>query len=183
MSDQTMWSFGKVRPIGRTTTARLMIAVTAMAVVAAACGNGEEALPKEQYVVEANAICQEANTKIEPVFERSSTDFPEDFPDDPTPEQFGEFAEAFGGLVDELTPIFEAMLADLRALPAPEGDQETLAALLGDFEEVLDEINRSVDAAVAGDPDAIEVMFSDDDPFAEVNQRAIAYGLTVCGQV
>ena len=57
-----------------------------------------------------------------------------------------------------------------------------MAALYDDVEAVLDEINQLADDAAAGDPAAIERITSDEDPFDEVNRRAIEYGLTVCGE-
>ncbi len=135
----------------------------AFALVGAACG-GDEALSKDEYIAQGNAICEDANAQVEP-----------------------------GDFIDQFTAAVEGQLADLRDLAAPEGDENLLAALYDDVEAVLDEINQLADAAAGGDPAAIERLTSDEDPsrgslavalmaFDELDKRAIEHGLTVCGE-
>lgn len=157
----------------------------AFALVGAACG-GDEALSKDEYIAQGNAICEDGNAQLEAII----LEFFADLPEESTPE---EFAELFAGdSIDQFTAAIEGQLADLRDLAAPEGDENLLAALYDDLEAVLDEINQVADAAAAGDPAAIERLTSEDPShgrlqvaamaFDEVNRRAIEYGLTVCGE-
>ena len=148
--------------------------LVAIALVTAACG-GDDALSRDEYIAQGNAICEDSNAQIEAIFLEVFADFPEE----PTPQQLAEVAH---DITDQMTPIIEGQLADLRDLAAPEGDEDLLAALFDDVEAVLDELNQVADDAVAGDPAAIELIASDEDPFDEVNTRAIEYGLTVCGE-
>ena len=69
------------------------------------------------------------------------------------------------------------------ALSKPEtADAEIVGSLLDDMEATVDEFTSITRAAADGDAGARELIDdSDDDPMAEVNQRAREYGLTVCG--
>jgi len=159
----------------------------AFALVGAACG-GDEALSKDEYIAQGNAICEDTNAR----FEALSSEFFADLPEDFTPE---EFAEQFvGDFTDQFTAVIEDQLADLRDLAAPKGDEDLLAALYADVEAALGAINQLADDAAAGDPAAIERLAAretDEDPshgflrvaataFDEVDKRVIEYGLTVC---
>ena len=157
----------------------------AFALTVAACG-GDEALSKDEYIAQSNAICKDTNTQFQAVFEDSVADLPDEF----TPEEFAEVL--VNGLLDQFTAAQEEQLADLRALAAPEGDEDLLASLYDEFETVLGEISQVADSAAAGDAAAIEQLTASQDPghgglpvvsaaFDDVDVRAIEYGLTVCG--
>ena len=151
--------------------------------VGAACA-GDEALSKDEYIAQGNAICEDTNAR----FEAISSEFYADLPEDSTP---AEFVEVFAGFIDEVTAVTEGQLADLRDLAAPEGDEAMLAALYDDLEAVMGALNQLADDAAAGDPAAIERLASREDPghgglrvaataFDEVDKQAVEYGLTVC---
>lgn len=60
----------------------------------------------------------------------------------------------------------------IRVVGVPEGDEEQV-------EEMLD----SLDAAVEEAEDDPEALFNaEDDPFADANEKAQAYGFSECGQ-
>ncbi len=145
--------------------------LVAVGLVAGACGNGDEALSKADYVEQANVICAASNAQAELIFEEVTADLP----DEPTPQQV---SEAVVEIATRMTPIIEAQLDDLRALRAPEGDEDTLAVLFDDVEAAQEEFIQLTEDAAAGD----QAAFREEDPFADVNQRAIQYGLTVCGE-
>ena len=144
------------------------------------CGDDTEALPKPEYLEQANAICQEANDQIEPIFMGVWDEFDELDEEDPAAQDdiFTAWAEAFS----EIVPIWSQSVDDVRALGAPEGDEELIDDLLDDFDTALAfYLDTSADAA-DGDEDARALLDSSaDDPFDDVNQRAHDYGLTVCG--
>ena len=69
-------------------------------------------------------------------------------------------------------PAYEAMLADLRALTPPKDDEKTIDGLIA-------ALAGAIDTAKA-DP----VKYSKNgapDPFDDANERAIDYGMKVCG--
>ena len=159
----------------------------ALALLGAACA-GDEALSKDEYIAQGNAICEDTIAQFEALF----SEFFADLSEESTPE---EFAELFAGdFADQFTAVIEGQLADLRDLAAPEGDENLLAALYDDVEAALGAINQLADDAAAGDPAAIERLAAretDEDPshgflrvaataFDEVDKQAIEYGLTVC---
>lgn len=166
-----------LRPVG------VLGLLLALALLGAAC-TGDEALSQDEYIGQGNAICEDANARLEAI----SSEFYADLPEDSSPE---EFVEVFSEFIDQVTVVSEGQLADLRDLAAPEGDEELLAALYDDIEAVLGALNDLADAAAAGDPAAIGQLASREDPghgglriaataFDEVDKQAIEYGLTVC---
>ena len=155
------------------------------ALAVAGCG-GDDALSKDEYIAQANAICEDTYTHLEAVFAESVADLPAEF----TPEEFADVL--VGGFLDQYTAAIEDQLADLRALAAPEGDEILLASFYDEVEAVLGAIDQLADAAAAGDPTAIEQLTAREDPghsglpvvsaaFEDVDMRAMEYGLTVCG--
>ena len=157
----------------------------AFALVVAACG-GDQALSKDEYVAQGNAICEDANAKFEAV----SLEFA-NLPDASNPEEFAEPLVA--DYVDQFTAVLEEQLADLRDLAAPEGDEDLLAALYDDLEAVLSAIPQLAAAAAAGDLAAIAQLTSNEDrghaglrvvasAFSDLDNQASEYGLTVCGE-
>ena len=158
------------------------LAVMAVAVVG--CGDDSvEALSKEDYLAQGNAICAATYEVVDPLLEEFFTTAFVDLPDGPTTQaENQEVVEAFDSLLVELTPQFEEQTSQLRALGAPDEDADLLAALYDDYDRALEEINATLDAAVAGDEDATESVLASDGPFEDENQRAHDYGLTVCGE-
>ena len=167
------------------TLRRILGALLALALLGAACG-GDDALSKDEYIAQANAICEDARAQVEAI----AVEFFADFPEEPTPEEFAELP--VGEYVDEYTAVTEGQLADLRDLAAPEGDEDLLAALYDDVEARLHAVNALVAEALAGDPAAIERLTSPEElthgrlraastAFDDVDERATEYGLTVCG--
>jgi len=156
----------------------------AFAVVGAACG-GDVALSKDEYIAQADAICEDANAQ----FDAINLEFA-NLPDPSNPEEFAEPLAA--DFIDQFTAVLEEQLADLRALASPEGDENLLAAIYDDLEAVLRAIRQLAAAAAAGDLEAIEQLPSQEDQghaglrvvataFSELDVRANEYGFTVCG--
>lgn len=179
--------------------------LVAVGFVAGACGS-DEALTKAEYIEQGNAICADGTAQVVPIFEQLGlsfrhsgwhgaehlsrfADFPDeqellaratgDRPDLPTQQ---ELVESVVGITAGITPIIEAQLVDLRELAAPNEDEDTLELLFDDLEAVLVEINQLADDVAAGDQAAFDLMQSVDS-FADVNRRAVQYGLTACADV
>jgi hypothetical protein len=157
-----------------------------LAVVAVACGDDDsDALTKEEYIEQANAICTATNEEIEPLmeefFEETFADIPQDTPPGDVPTIILAFDEFFD---DVLTPAVEDQMEQIRALAPPEEDAEMLADIYDDLQAGLDVVNATLDDAVAGDPAAIEAFSSgaSEEQLNEANAAGREYGLTVCGE-
>lgn len=163
----------------RPTRLLVLALVTAGALLMAACGNDAEALSKPEFIEQANAICQASQDEAEPLFDAVFADLEDIDFDDPANEGllFTRFAEA----MQEVEPIFERQLDDIRALEPPAEDKELIEELIADQEEALTRFVTTLDAAAAGDEAARAAVDGDEDPFDDVDRRAREYGLTVCG--
>lgn len=127
-----------------------------------ACGDdGGEPLSQSEFEEQGNAICEEGNDEID----AEADDFFADVPsgEDPSEEDLSGFAN------DVLVPNVQGQIDDLRDLDAPEDIQDDLDATLDEGEEILDEISD--------DP---SILFSDEDPFEDVNAQLTDLGLTSC---
>lgn len=154
--------------------ATFLVILVAVGLVASACGS-DEALTKAEFIEQGNAICTNSNAQLEPIFDDAF-----DIPDDATQQQE---ADALVEVIARATPIFEAQSSDLRGLAAPKEDKDTLELLFDDLEAALEEGTQVAEDAAAGDQAAIDLLESEEfDPFSDVNQRAVQYGLTVCGE-
>lgn len=124
-----------------------VLAVAVLALALGACGDDDEAattgeatettatdLSKEEYLVQADAICLQVNQDLQDVEEQQ-----------------------------EGTPIIEQGLADLRAIPAPQGDEEQVGAVLDAGDEGLATLQQATE-----EPQG--------DPFAEFTKLAEDYG-------
>jgi hypothetical protein len=161
------------------------ILITALAVLAAGCGDDSaEALSKDDYVAQANAICAVTSEVVNAEFENFfATEFSDLGPE--TPEQAQTVFDAMNTMFDDvITPQIEDQLSELRELAAPEEDAKALADLYDDFEGAIAEYNTTLDDAVGGDETAMEAIGggSAETVYADVDQRARDYGLSVCGE-
>ena len=146
-----------------------VLAVVALALIGAGCGDDDESgdsgssgggdtLTKEQFLTQGNAICAAGNAELEAEGETLGTA--------PTPGEIEDFA------LEELVPNIQNQIDELRGLTPPEGDEEEVEAILAAAEEGV--------AAIEENPAS---AFDDGgaDPFAQANELAADYGLTVCG--
>jgi hypothetical protein len=149
---------------------RLKIGAIAAALVlivaVAGCGGGSDdsssstaaALSKEDFLKQGNQICADGNKEIEAA---SSQVFSSG---KPSQDEMDAFVN------DTLIPSVQSQVDAIRALGAPEGDEDQVNA-------ILDAAQGAIDEAKA-DPTLLE---GNNDPFAETNKLANAYGLTECG--
>lgn len=112
---------------------------------------------KAEFIAEADQICRAGNDELDAEANKLGAD--------PTQAQKESFAS------DVLVPGVQDQIDSIRALGAPEGDED-------EVEELLDEAQSGVDA-LEEDPSLIT---SDDDPFTEANDLAADYGLKVCSE-
>ena len=176
------WMYGQ-RMKGNLRHVAVLGFLLAFVLVGAACGD-DAALSKDEYLAQANAICEDANAQ----FEAIALEFA-NLPDASNPEGFAE--PWMADFIGQVTAVLEEQLADLRALAAPEGDEDRLAAIYDDLEAVTRAIPQLAAAAAAGDLDAVEQLTSQEDQghaglrllaaaFSDLDSRANEYGLTVC---
>jgi len=159
------------------TTRPLAGGAMAMALLSiAGCGDDPQPLSKPEFLNRADAICAQTRDDVEPMWAAFWGDFEEQ-----VDGEEGWFPR-FDALLDDVTPIYEQQLEDLRDLEPPADDRELVGGLLDDFEAGLGEMNDIADRAADGDEAARETLGSEDgDPLVDVNRAARDYGLAVCG--
>jgi hypothetical protein len=145
------------------TAPRLCIAlgVTA-AILVAGCG-GDDRLTREEFVSEAEAICEEFDQRLEDVPEPESADDVERF-------------------ADEARPVIEDGLAELRALQPPEELEEQWNELMDKNDEALEVLDDLSQAAASADEARLqEISEEASRQDAETDRMARAMGLENCG--
>jgi hypothetical protein len=156
--------------------ASLVLALLALAVglVVAGCGDDDEEPEsgatgatgaagatletKADWIVAADAICEQANEDFEDI---ARDQYPEGPPE-------GEDAVVFGEEV--VIPSLESQHEQISGLGAPEGEEEAIT-------DILDKLQAGIDA-VKEDPGS----FLETDALDDANAAAQAYGLKVCGE-
>ena len=139
----------------------LLVALFATTALVAACGgdddssSDEPAPTKAAYITEADGVCESDQAE----FEEIVAELPNDI----------EAEESQTGISDEVLPLYQDQLEELRAITPPEGDEDTTAAIYDAVDEALSKIEE--------DPSAL----GDSATFEEANTLATDYGLTVCG--
>jgi hypothetical protein len=153
----------------RETIARPLIRAALAAgvlILLSACGGdgSKDRLSAEEFRGQANAICAEFDEKISALETPSSP-------------------EAIPGYVEEVIPVVEEGLAELRALNPPEEFEE-------DYETMLDETEKSIpaaralsEAAAEEDAAAVQDAIAQGQRANEASNRvADELGLDECGQ-
>jgi hypothetical protein len=128
-----------------------------------ATGATGEPLTKEEFIVEADAVCKAGDQKIDAGAQ-------ETFGGGGNPGKAEQ--EAF--VVEVVIPSIQEQVDGIAALTPPEGDEDEVAAIVDAAQAAVDQIEE--------DPSALTGGGSGPDPFAEANKLAKEYGLEVCGQ-
>lgn len=161
-------------------TRTTITSVLVCGLAASACGSDDpEPLAKPEFIAQANAICEATNEELAAVFEEIWAVADDVDLDDPDNELL--MFSRWDAAMDEVVPIVDGQLDDIRALAPPAGDEELIETLLVDQGTAVAEFAGLMEAAANGDESAMAALEADD-PFAEINQRARAYGLTACGE-
>jgi hypothetical protein len=133
------------------------------AAIAVGCGGDDsttsEALSKSEFLKQGNAICKQGNQDINAAFKDALGGGGK-----PSQDELDQV------VTDSVVPSIQGQIDDLSALTPPTGDEDTVNNILDEAQTALDQVKD--------DPSAIT---GKDDPFAQANQDAKAYGLTVCG--
>jgi hypothetical protein len=139
-----------------------LIAASALAAgaIAAGCGDDDDdsSLSKDEFIAQANEICAQGTTDLN---EAAEAEFGAG--GQPTPEE----EQAF--VTDTVVPNIQGQIDEIRDIvPEDEADE---------VNEILDKAELAVQD-LEEDPTSVQ---GGDDPFAEVNDELVSYGLSSCG--
>ena len=147
------------------TAGSLCLAVVGMSLALAACGSSSDesttALTKAEFLKQGNAICRKGNEEVGKAAEKR---FPRSG-GKPSQKELEQFAG------QTVVPNIESQVQQISELPAPEGDEEQVEA-------IVEEAEASVEKA-AEDP-SVMITEKGENPFAKTDELATAYGLTAC---
>jgi len=140
-------------------------AVTALTLVAVGCGDDDgaeitDAAGKAEFVSQANEICKRGSAKVQAAFEQLQGK--------PSRRQTEKVIAEVG------IPTIQADVDAIRALGIPEGDRDEVEAMLQDTERIIDQARVDIGAFFADKQGK--------DPWADVDRRLAAYGLTACAE-
>jgi hypothetical protein len=146
----------------------LWSALVASVLVVAGCGDdGGETLTKQEWLVQAEAICADMTAQEEEIGE---------------PQSVEEMAEA----LDRFVEITDEGIDELEALPAPDGDEEVVAGIVEGFEGLVAAGGEFIEAVVASGsldemtPEVEEAFRDLEMAQQQAEETAVAYGLTGC---
>lgn len=139
-----------------------------LALALAACGdddNGGGGGPsKEDFIQAADKLCRETDEKGTALAEEAFAD-----PAKPTPAEAQQF-------VRDAIPVQRDLLAELRELDRPEGDEAEIERWLDAADDGTDEVERMGENR----DDSLTLLRSNVNPLAEANALASEYGLDDC---
>jgi hypothetical protein len=140
----------------------LLVVIATAAAAACGGGGGGDRLSKEEYIAQADAICKEANQKIDALGE-------------PTLENFDQY-------IADAEKIARDQLAKLRSLSPPAEDETTLSHAYDLIEQQIDLALEGSEALKNQDQTKFQQVSSEIDKLnAEADQIAQDYGLQECG--
>lgn len=130
-------------------------------------GGDAESLPADEFIEQADALCQETGDTIDEKIAAVLEDNPElaqaesidDIPD-----------EVIDEIIDTGVSEYESLISELRQI-APEGDEDTWADLLDQLDDAVDEVES----------DPRSFLGSAESPFEDARAGAQELGLQVCG--
>jgi hypothetical protein len=132
-----------------------------LALAASACG-GEDALSKEEFQKQGNAICAKYDQQIEDISTPTSV-------------------EEVPAYVNKALPIVERQIEDMKELNPPEEDQETFDAMIAEAEKTVQAGRELGEAAEAEDEAAIEQTLNEGNTASDrADEHATELGLTDC---
>lgn len=134
----------------------LTVAIVAGLLIAG-CGDDEdEGLSKAEFLKQGNAICKKGDDAIDAAGTKAFGG------EEPSKQELTEFAE------QTIVPNVQREIDQLGELSPPEDDEAEVDSILTQAQSALDEIKAEPQLVATGDP------------FADVNKKAKAYGLTAC---
>jgi hypothetical protein len=113
------------------------LAVALVATAAACGGGGDDRLSQEEFQKQANAICNKYDDKIQALGSPSS-------------------AEEISGFVDQVIPLLQQGIAELRALKPPAEAEDDYDRMLDETEKGVPAAQKLADAAEKNDAAAVQ---------------------------
>jgi hypothetical protein len=152
----------------------LLACLVPFALITAGCGSSDNtestattaALTKAQFLKQGNAICAEGNKEINKKFKAFFTKENLNEHEEPSKAQKEEAAETI------LIPAIKKDVEGIKALGAPEGEEEQVEEILDAAEEAIEELES----------EPAEAIEESNHAFVKVNKLSREYGLTVCGE-
>jgi hypothetical protein len=150
----------------------LLAGVMAIAIVAAGCGSSSDdstetvVLTKTEFIKEGDAICAKGTETLN----QEAEDFAEENDVDTDNPSKGDQEEVITTVIG---PALQSQADELSALGAPEGEEETVEAIVEALEEGAQELE---------DDPASLLEESASGPLDEANKLASAFGFEECGQ-
>jgi ABC-type glycerol-3-phosphate transport system substrate-binding protein len=150
----------------------LLATVVAFAAIAAGCGSSSDdstevvVLTKTEFIEQGDAICAKGSEQLEKEAEEFAEDNDVDT-DNPSKEDQEEVITTVVG------PALQSQADELSALGAPEGEEETVTAIVEALEDGAQELE---------DDPASLLEESGSGPLDEANKLANEFGFKECGQ-
>lgn len=145
----------------------VVLALVALASIVAGCGGDDSettaTITKAELIKQGDQICKKANEQSQADAEEFAKE--NDFTFEKASDEQLEEAVA-----EVLVPNLNGQIEDIRALGAPEGDEEQVEEILDSLEGAADEIED--------DPGLV----FDGEVLKEPSKLAEAYGFEVCGE-
>jgi hypothetical protein len=130
----------------------------------AGCGGDDDSssteatLSKAAYLKQGNAICKQTNDELDAAVSKEFGN------QQPSQQQIEQFA------TETVVPTIDDEISQLRALPAPSGDEETVNAIYDAAQEGIDSVKDDPSVLAQDNPAA----------FKKADQLARDYGLATC---
>jgi hypothetical protein len=144
------------------------LAAVAVFVFAGCSGDDDDGggdVTEAEYQEAANKICADGSDELEAAGEEASADLGADA----TAEDYANV------IVNTALPLLREQIDDLKALELPNENGEAYTDLYNDLEDAVDNLEQMA----KDDPEAL--LSLEEDPFADVGNRAAALGLADCG--
>lgn len=148
--------------------ARVAAVAVGATLVLAACSGGSR-LTKDELIKQADAICQDEQSKTATIGAGLGA---------PTQANLPQYADAFA----QALPVFKDMASKLKALKPPEADQATWDQIMSSLDQEIAAVQKAQEAAANGDMTALNAAGQEIGTVdAKASQLAQGYGLQVCG--
>lgn len=126
-------------------------------------GKTDDTPSKAEFIAAADKICKAGNDQAEEIFGSVFSS------EEPEPA-------AVQAALTQVLDLTAEQVGDLRGLAVPEGEEQAVDALLDEVEKTSADVRSKVSTPEG----AMEVLTSDDDPFAAVNEKWADYGFKDC---
>jgi hypothetical protein len=137
----------------------------------AGCGGDDDdasgggTVSEAEFQKQADELCR----KFQDDVDAKTEEFMSTLDENSTPEEIGAV------FVDEILPLFRQQIDELQDLPTPDQNAQEYEDLFNDLEDAADNLEQMA----KDDPEAL--FTSEEDPFADLDQRAQELGLEDCG--